>query len=297
MQGDLVTVANHGNLFQFATVCSVNTVNNTARIKWDMSRKIDTVDISDLQCHSLDEVTTRKRKVTDFLVHNCDAVTYSEKSKKISKTSESKKITYQEMKFFSQDNNCKLCTEGAIKNLLYEMNFLEKDIESFWSLATSPLNVILDVLNDAIPKAVCNSYQQHNAIEKCCWILRKMFKFTTTRKLKLSYFTSVEQCLEIFNVLKFPVVIAVHSRGAIYDHVVVIWNSKVFDYESKYVDALSPHVLQQMCGENTAFRCISTGYGLFPPSACKAMCPHILDWGEKEYHDKQSKIRKYFTHK
>ena len=94
--------------------------------------------------------------------------------------------------------------------------------------------------------------------------------------------------------LKFPVIISVSSCGAVYDHVVVVWNGQVLDYESEYIYNLTEDTLQQICGNNTSFRNVSCGYGIFPSSGVKSNCQHIEDWGMKLYFAKDSKIRKYF---
>jgi len=283
-------------LFQLASIHSINKVDNTARIKWDVSRKIDVVHISDLKPYSMDDVSTRKRKVTDFFVGDGNAVTNSNKKIKGNQKSESKIGSGMEMKYYSLENQSKFCAEGAIKNFLHVINMSERDITSFWNLSISPLKIISETLNCEIPKSVCNTFQQINSIQKCLWILREKFRFTTTKKLKLSHFTSAKKCIQIFGKFQFPLIVAVHSRGAVYDHVIVIWEGKVYDYESKYVYELCEEVLQNMCGENTAFRSISTGYGLFPPSDLKALSPNVLEWGDRSYFGNNSKIRRYFSH-
>jgi hypothetical protein len=45
--GDMVTVSNHGNLFSLAIVKKINSLDKTAKIKWNVSRKTDTVEL----CH------------------------------------------------------------------------------------------------------------------------------------------------------------------------------------------------------------------------------------------------------
>ncbi len=45
--GDMVTVSNHGNLFPLAIVKKINNLDKTAKIKWDVSHKADTVEL----CH------------------------------------------------------------------------------------------------------------------------------------------------------------------------------------------------------------------------------------------------------
>jgi hypothetical protein len=82
--------------------------------------------------------------------------------------------------FFSSDNNSKLCAEGALKNLLYMLKINAQDIEVFWMLVTSPLSTISNSLQEDVPKAVCNSHQQVNSIQKCLWILRTIFRFILT---------------------------------------------------------------------------------------------------------------------
>jgi hypothetical protein len=42
---DMVTVSNHGNLFPLAIVKKKNNLDKTAKIKWDISLKTDTVEL------------------------------------------------------------------------------------------------------------------------------------------------------------------------------------------------------------------------------------------------------------
>ncbi len=60
IEGDLVSVSNHGNLFPLAIVHSVNHSNNTTRVKWEIFQKIKTVEIGHLKLYSID--VTYKRK-------------------------------------------------------------------------------------------------------------------------------------------------------------------------------------------------------------------------------------------
>ncbi len=57
--------------------------------------------------------------------------------------------------------------------------------------------------------------------------------------MKLKYFSSVQKTLKLLGQFKFPVIISVTSRGAVYDHVVVVWNGQVLDYESEYIYKLT----------------------------------------------------------
>jgi hypothetical protein len=48
------------------------------------------------------------------------------------------------------------------------------------------------------------------------------------------------------------------------NHIVVVWQGQVLDYESEIIYMLTEDLLHQMCGVNTTFSHISYGCGLFP---------------------------------
>ena len=68
----------------------------------------------------------------------------------------------------------------------------------------------------------------------------------------------------------------------------------MLDYESEVIYTLNEDSLQEMCGVNTTFRSVSSGYGIFFSTEVKKNCPHIGDWGDHSYFGKDSHIRKYF---
>jgi hypothetical protein len=172
-----------------------------------------------------------------------------------------------------------------------------QDIEEFWTLVTSPLSTISDSLQENVPKAVCNLHQQVNSIQKCLWILRTKFRFFSTQKLKLSSLTSVRNALHVLRQFQFPTIISVHSKCAVYDHVVVVWLGRVLDYESEVIYMLIEDSLHQLSGVNTTFSCISCGYGRFPPKSIQAMSPEVTDWDDSSYYSKNLPIRKLFKRK
>jgi hypothetical protein len=77
--------------------------------------------------------------------------------------------------------------------------------------------------------------------------------FVTTRKLNLKRLTSLKQTLNMLEQMKFPVLIGVSSTLSSYDHVVVVWNGIVIDYELMYTYPLTEESLRQVCGKNTTF--------------------------------------------
>jgi len=297
-RGDRVIVINHGNLFPTAVVKKINYDKNTAQINWDTSRTLTNVSICDLRHYFDDDNSKRKRKQTDFLhdQHNVKKKKHSSvNATVVCVEDDDVSIITHKMPFYSSENATKLCAEGALKNLLHMLKMEKRDIDLFWGLATSPLAVISDTLKSNIPKAVCNQVQTVNAIEKCLWILRKRFKFTSTKRLKVTSLTTVQATLLFLEQCRFPVIISVTSRGALYEHVVVVWNGDLLDYESEYICKLSEDSLQQICGNNTSFRGVTDGYGIFPSKDVKNNCPDILDWGTTSYFDKNSKLRRYFV--
>ncbi len=124
----------------------------------------------------------------------------------------------------------------------------------FWDLATAPLHSISECLFDVVPKIVCNHFSQVISIEKFLWILQKQFKSIATKKMKLSYFTSFKNTLRILQLCHFPILLLVNSKNAVYDHVVIIWQGRVIDFESKNIYMLTNESLQQIYGANTFFQ-------------------------------------------
>ncbi len=159
------------------------------------------------------------------------------------------------IQYYSLENTSKFCAEGSVKNVLYMLRLSEHDVTVFWDLATASLHSIsdclCDCLCDVVPKIVCNHFSQVNLIQKCLWILRKQFKFTSTKKIKLLYFMSIKNTLQILQFCHFPVLLLVNSKNAVYNHGVVIWQGRIIDYEFKNIYTLTNESLQQICGANT----------------------------------------------
>ncbi len=83
----------------------------------------------------------------------------------------------------------------------------------------------------------------------------------------------------------------------LYDHVVVIWQGRIIDYELENVYMLTNESLQQICGANRLFSHVSCGYGLFPPAKIQALSPDITNWRKVDYNDNKYTIRKFFNKK
>ncbi len=62
---------------------------------------------------------------------------------------------------------------------------------------------------------------------------------------------SIKNTLQNHQICHFPIVLLVNSKNAVYNHVVVIWQGRVNDYESENIYMLTKESLQQICGANT----------------------------------------------
>jgi hypothetical protein len=199
--------------------------------------------------------------------------------------------------FYSKENSSKLCAEGAIRNLMNMLHFLTEDMNIFWESATSNLLTLMESLNESnAPKAVVKANLGIVLIQQCLQVLHKKFNFQTTKKMSIKHFQYLKQSLTALLEIKFPMLISVESKLAIYHHVVVVWREMVIDYESMYTYPLTEYTLRQICGVNTTFQQSNCGYGILPSTICKALQANqnIQDWGTAEYYKQGSSIRKYY---
>jgi hypothetical protein len=159
-------------------IFSIDKNTKTAVLKWEETRKKDTVHLGDCKKYNKLDVIPRKQKSTDFF---CE----------IPQTKRGKPPPGQ-MKnmFFSDENSSKLCAKGAIQNLLNMLHFLPEEMNIFGELATSDLFTLMKSFNESFgPKAVLTPSLGINLIQKCLWILRKKIKFQTKNKLTTSIFS------------------------------------------------------------------------------------------------------------
>ncbi len=67
--GNLVVVENHGNQWPHkAQIVNIDMENKLASIRWEMTQKIDYVDLEDLKRFSIGNSVPRKQKSTDFIL-------------------------------------------------------------------------------------------------------------------------------------------------------------------------------------------------------------------------------------
>ena len=198
--------------------------------------------------------------------------------------------------FYSEKNSFKLCTEGAIGNLMNVLHCPQNEVKQFWDIVQLPLHLILQTLGESVPQAVLKSGGECDSIQKSLWILCKKIKFSTTSSFQIECFKNIQKAINILRNMKFPLIISVMGTHACNHHIVVIWMGMIIDYESKYTFPLTNDSLKQICGVNTIFAGISCGYGIFPPTHIRNSMDNISieNWRIDEYNIKGSSIRKYF---
>ncbi len=152
---------------------------------------------------------------------------------------------------------------------------------------------------DSVPKAVFCKGKWIDLIQKCLWILRKKFKFATTRNIKLNLFHSLKLTLQALSAIKFPMLISVESRQATYNHVVVVWRNMVIDFECMHTYALTEESLREVCGVHTTFVRLTSGYGIIRPKTIRSAMKNADDynWGMDDYYKPGGSVRGYFISK
>jgi hypothetical protein len=62
----------------------------------------------------------------------------------------------------------------------------ENQVKQFWDIVQSPVQLILQTLGESSePKAVLNSGEECDSIQKSLWILCKKIKFSTTSAFQI----------------------------------------------------------------------------------------------------------------
>jgi hypothetical protein len=122
-------------------------------------------------------------------------------------------------------------------------------------------------LNESnVPKKAFTSDLEINSIEKCLWIFCEKFNFATTTKVKVTRVQSLKSTLLALLDIKFPMLILVESKLAIYHHMVVVWQQRVIVYKSMITYPLTEESLRQICGVNTIqpLQGLAVGMASFP---------------------------------
>ncbi len=158
---------NHGNHWKYqGEIVSIDSENNTAMIRWETTRKTESVDMMDLQKYSVREKSLRKRKPTEFFLPQPE-----------SKFSNENMSTEDEIKnkFYSHNNSAKLCAEGSLVNLLDRFGCCKEDLEEFWDIVCDQsLDSVRVQLGELfVPKKFTKKGEELIQLKKCLGSLQK----------------------------------------------------------------------------------------------------------------------------
>ena len=186
--GNDVIVSNHGTKWEHrAKIIQFLDDGISVLVKWETSLKKEIVYLNDCRKLDVEATPVRKRKAPDFFVP-IDAEAAEEI---IHEAAPDDRLICTDGQltniFYNAENSSKQCAQGAIANLLHMLQCSKEQLDLFWQLANCDVEDLVKQLRQELPKNVKNCV---DSIEKCVWILRQKFKFTTTKKLNLKRLTS-----------------------------------------------------------------------------------------------------------
>ena len=139
-----------------------------------------------------------------------------------------------------------------------------------------------------------NILGQVDKIQLCLWLLRTYFKVDHTKPMVARIFKSVKFLVDTLKEFKFPVILSMNIKNAIYKHVIVVWQGMIIDFEQWATYPLTESNIDFSCGPCSSFIALDRGYGLFPNKEMKKHIKKkygILDVGLSDY---QKGHRKFF---
>ena len=185
--------------------------------------------------------------------------------------------------WYSEDNSMKFCVEGALANWLFHLG-ATKEANEFKHLVTMETQNLKDQMKvEKLPKKVQRKNGSLNPITKCLWILREKFNCKTTARLNCDYFRCGMSAFTNLSKIRCPVLVSLVSTNSHYKHVIVIWQSRIIDFEHKSTYPLSTENLNFACGCGSTFTKIDFGCGLAPTTDMRKLYGKIDGkWGHED---------------
>ena len=185
--------------------------------------------------------------------------------------------------WWSANNLGKWCTEGSIyKNMICHMN-LKDAADEFRSIAelqtTDELKKAMGVTS--IPNSVLDIAHGVDPIKKSIWILEKRFNCRRFGCLNVDQFSTSQNFVRGFASIHLLTIVSVVGKHGLYNHVVIVWNQQIIDFETKTTYHVTVDNVNLICGPNNPFLKISRGYVILPSNAMKAAVKDKSDWCEK----------------
>jgi hypothetical protein len=160
------------------------------------------------------------------------------------------------------ENHLKICTEGAVVNMLYHMN-LKDDAVKFRHMAIlPPLQSLLEEMGvTAFPKNIWDKrHCLDPLLEKCMWILEKKFNCCRFGYLNTVQCNTAAMLVEYLHQIQLPVILSDIGRNSLFNHVVVVWRDYVIDFEERAKYLLTISNVANICGLKSQFLKVACGY-------------------------------------
>lgn len=186
----------------------------------------------------------------------------------------------------SADNNAKLCTEGAVANMLFHMN-LPDEAELFRTLVIkTDAEILLSLGLNHVPKRVHDPKKGMDPMEKCLWILETKFKCRRLTYLNPEQFKTASSVVSNLSKIDLPILISIMGRESVYRHVVVVFRGRIIDFETIAPYPLTVSNVECICGPKNPFKKLSRGYVICPSRTMKKSMQDTSDWGENTVRSK-----------
>lgn len=222
-------------------------------------------------------------------VRNYDTITFGEGAKSSKEATVPSCPQSRNNFWYCPDNHGKLCTEGAVANMLYHMN-MEIEADEFKTISIlTQTEILLALQQTLVPKRVLAKGRGMDPLEKCMWILERKYNCQRFGYLNTDHFQTPKMVVENMNHVDLPVILCVVGRKSVYSHVVVLWRGKIIDFETPAPYPLTVKSIENICGSKNPFHYVRCGYVVAPSKKMKVSVGDFTDWGgkllrEKYYH-------------
>lgn len=193
--------------------------------------------------------------------------------------------------WYSKENHAKLCTEGAVANMLFHMK-LPQEAEEFREVVTKPEKEMLVAMQAThVPKRVRDRRNKSmlDPMEKCMWILERKYDCRRFLYLNPDQHKTAEKLQMTLAQIRLPIMISVLGQHSVYNHVVVAWRGIIIDFETRQPYPLTLSNVDNICGAKNPFMKLTRGYVICPSRRMKIAVGDLSDWGEQD-------IRKNLMH-
>ncbi len=141
-----------------------------------------------------------------------------------------------------------------------------------------------------IPKQVMGSLNKIDPIAKCLWILEQRYNCRGFGSLNVQQLLTPHHVVAVLSTIRLPMIASFVGKHSLYNHVVVVWNGRIIDFESRVTYSVNEENVNRICGPNNPFVAVTQGYVILPSKKMKAAVKDFSDWGEKVLREEHSNL-------